>query len=102
MIASQSFVKNVLPGGVVPTDDTLGDDAYKIVRVPFAVMRWDEGLDYDMDGNAYQDSPPEYYLDGAFDTLLDAHRFVLESDGSTIETDRPFPLYEFTGAYVRQ
>jgi hypothetical protein len=102
MITSQTFVKNVLPGGVVPTDATLGDDAYKIVQVPFAVLRWDDGKDYDLDGNAYQDSPPEWYLAGAFDARDDAERFVAEGDDMVLEPGRRFQLYEFTGAYVRQ
>ena len=32
------------------------------VLVPFAVMAWDNGLDYDGDGNAWQDSPPCEYV----------------------------------------
>ena len=104
MIATTTFIKNILPGGVVPTDAPYASNAHDAIRVPFAVMRWDDGLDYNEDGTSYQDSPPEWYLAGAFDTRADAEQFIAEGDAdeAMLETDVPFQLYNFIGAYVRE
>ena len=34
------------------------DDRFDTILVPFVVCVWDDGLDYDMDGNAYFDDYP--------------------------------------------
>lgn len=106
MIASGSFVRDFLPGGVVPNDDTLGHDAAEaLVDVPFAVLRWDDGLDYNLDGSSYQDSPPDWEVAGAFDKREDAERLLRDllhcHNQAEIATNIRYPLYTFAGAYVR-
>jgi hypothetical protein len=47
--------------------DPYYDDRFDPVLVPFAVLVYNDGLDYDMDGNAYFDDYPS-------DDLATAHR----------------------------
>lgn len=39
---------------------------------PFALLVWDNGLDYNMDGSSYQDSPPDYFQHSYHLTRKDA------------------------------
>ena len=47
MISTTSFIKNILPGGTVPDRLNLDlDQSHTPVNIPFAIMAWDEELDY--------------------------------------------------------
>lgn len=105
MIASETFIRKYLPGGAIPNDDALGfDEAETPVLVPFAVMRWDSGLDYNLDGSSYQDSQPDWELAGAFDCREDADRFAAkltaQGEDAAVNENTRFPLYAFTYAHV--
>ena len=49
--------------------------------VPFALMAWDDGLDYDVDGNAWQDSPPCEYVFTAHQTRDSAEKELQRMQG---------------------
>jgi hypothetical protein len=73
MITTITFIKNILPAGKIPGRLIDYSDVSDLtVTIPFAVMGWDEGLDYNDDGTAYQDSPPCEDTDGAFETREEA------------------------------
>ena len=104
MISTTSFIKNILPGGTVPDRLNLDlDQSHTPVNIPFAIMAWDEGLDYctDDEGNevAYEDSPPGWFVHGAFETReeAEAQLAILEGNGGCymIVEDQVEPLYEF-------
>ncbi len=44
----------------------------KYVLIPFVVMMWDDGLDYDMEGNSYFDDYPDYHEHSYHHTRKDA------------------------------
>lgn len=52
-----------------------------LVLVPFAVMAWDDGLDIDCDGNAWQDSPPCEFIHTAHKTLESAEAELARVQG---------------------
>jgi hypothetical protein len=79
MITTLSFVKNVLPAGKIPAHINYSDLSGVGISIPFAVMGWDEGLDYNEDGTAYQDSPPCECVDGAFETREEAEANLLKA-----------------------
>jgi hypothetical protein len=77
MNTTLSFIKNILPAGKIPGMEINYSDVSDLtVTIPFAVMGWDEGLDYNDDGTAYQDSPPCEYVDGAFETREEAEAHI--------------------------
>lgn len=99
-----SFIKNFLPGGVIPNrlglDLDTGDTP---INVPFAILSWDDGLDYctDDEGNevAYEDSPPGWFICGAFESREEAEEKMakLSENGGCymIAENQTEPLYEF-------
>lgn len=48
------------------------DDEREEIYVPFVVMLWDDGLDYDEDGNAYFDDAPGWFTHTCHRTLKGA------------------------------
>jgi len=49
--------------------------------IPFAVLTWDDGLDYDEEGNAWQDSPPCEYV-------WSAHRSLAAAEASLAKMEK--------------
>ena len=102
MFTTPAFITTVLPAGKIPHFRYVDD---RPVTIPFAAMAWDDGLDYDIDGNAYQDNPPGEFVQGAFLTLEEAEAFVAARNvGRTgvkgwVETNYVAPLYEFTSSH---
>lgn len=59
-----------------------------LTLVPFAVMAWDDGLDYDGEGNAYFDSPPCEFV-------WSAHHTVEAAEASLAKAKALCPKGEF-------
>jgi hypothetical protein len=59
-----------------------------MTMVPFAVMAWDDGMDYDGDGNAYFDSPP-------CDFVWSAHHTVEAAEASLAKAKALCPKGSF-------
>jgi hypothetical protein len=78
-VVALEFVQDVVSGlnvreshyvdltAIDPLEDEYGHDI-----VPFAVLMWDDGLDYDEEGNSYFDSPPEWYVHSFHKTQVEA------------------------------
>jgi hypothetical protein len=77
MNTTLAFIKNILPAGKIPGREISYSEVSDLsITIPFAVMGWDEGMDYDAEGNSYQDSPPCEYVDGAFETRAEAEAHI--------------------------
>lgn len=102
MYTTPAFITTVLPAGKIPHFRYVDD---RPVTIPFAAMAWDDGLDYDIDGNAYQDNPPGEFVDGAFLTREEAEAYVAGRNATRtgvkgwVEENYVAPLYEFTSLY---
>lgn len=82
------------------------DREYETVIAPFVVYVYDDGLDYDLEGNPYWDSSPDYVLQSVHATLEDAQREAayLEDRGtkaSHITIGENCQLYRYKLKYLR-
>lgn len=98
IVASQQFVTECLPGGVIPSR---GSEVEQSIVVPFAVLIWDENLDCDSEGNSYPDGPPGWELIGAFTTQSEAEEFTRTRRSSggrslVMRQNEPVDHWEFT------
>lgn len=108
IITTASFIKNFLPGGVIPNRMSLDfDKADAPITVPFAVLSWDDGLDSwtEDDGTqvSVQDSPPGWFICAAFESREEADSFVASKSKPSdymVSEGQTEPLYEF--CYSRQ
>ena len=103
-VATMEFVTKCLPGGKSPTDANMADP-WQCITIPFAVLTYDDGLDYDLDGNSYQDSPPDWCLGGAFHDEESATRWMEQSKERwkfecRLEKDHRVNLFELCDPWI--
>lgn len=70
---------------------------------PFVVLLWDDGLDYDLDGNAYPDSPPDYFVQSVHATRKAAEQEAayLERAGVRgIIIEEGYPVYRYQADHL--
>ena len=68
--------------------DPYHDDRFDEVTVPFAVTVYDDGLDYDMDGNAYFDDYPGDHAVSFHRSRVGAEREAAWLEHAGVETRR--------------
>lgn len=79
---------NYLAPEIKVTHDHWHDPRFDVVNVPFAVMVWDDGFDYDMDGNAYFDDYPGEHLASSHLTRKGAEMAAAYLEDAGIEASR--------------
>lgn len=102
MIAELDFVQDVLSGLNVRAYNYLDSSEDEAVArmieaqdretdpilIPFAVTVWDDGLDYDEDGNSYFDDYPGEHLASSHRTLKGAQAEAAWLEHAGIKADR--------------
>lgn len=107
MLSTPSFVNKFLPTGKIPNRSIIHSDAADLpITVPFAIMAYNDGLDYGVDDNgnevAYEDSPPGWFIEAAFETREEAEQELARKievcpEGCyRISENEIQPLYEFS------